>query len=80
MLIFGGKNVNGFQVDEGYTFQEDGENNNVLLNCYFGSVSPAGQEKRSVFSSAGKFNSTNCLVNNNMIYFLRIGMIFINNF
>lgn len=77
IIIFGGRNMNGFKVDSLMIFDVNEEEKSTLSKTrLFGSIETDANEPKNILSFAGDFQENSQIVYNNSIYFLRKGFFF----
>lgn len=71
ILVFGGRNVNGYKSDTIFVFEVgDEEKSSISRSRVFGKVKNCADEKRQILSFAGNWGNEAILLRNS-IYFLR---------
>ncbi|KRX02101.1 hypothetical protein PPERSA_03163 [Pseudocohnilembus persalinus] len=73
ILIFSGKNSNDFKHDDGFIFENLGENLNMTVNSLQGEVKSISNCPKTIYSYSGILNPDNVMLHNDSIYFLRTG-------
>lgn len=74
IVIFGGRNINGFKVDSMMVFDvNDEEKSNLSKTRLFGTIEDSVDDKRNILSFAGDYHESSQMIYNNSIYVLRKG-------
>lgn len=74
IVIFGGRNMNGFKLDSMMVFDvNDEEKSNLSKTRLFGTLESGFDQPKNILSFAGDFQENSQLILNNSIYFLRKG-------
>ena len=70
-MVFGGENSNNFLHDEGFVFEDLGENNSLYSNKLQGTITGILLAPRTIYSFAGSEVECNAYLHKNSIYLLR---------